>query len=64
MELNQLLAMMGQMGAKPTTQGASAPNAMQTIQARKAYTNYVIEAQSMGQPVIPFEQWVQSQGQR
>lgn len=63
MEMNQLIQMMGQMGAKPQA-GVSAPNAMQNIQARKAYTNYVIEAQSMGQPVIPFEQWVQSYGQR
>lgn len=63
MELNQLLQMMGQMGAKPQA-GVSAPNAMQTIQARKAYTDYVIQAQSSGQPVMPFEQWVQSQGQR
>lgn len=61
MELNQLLQMMGQMGAKPQS-GVSAPNAMQNIQARKAYTNYVIEAQSMGQQPIPFEQWVQGQG--
>lgn len=64
MELNQLIQMMGQMGAKPQTQGVSAPNAMQTIQARKAYTDYVIQAQSSGQQPIPFEQWVQSQGQR
>jgi len=62
MELNQLLQMLAQMGAKPQS-GVSAPNAMQNMQARKAYTNYVIEAQSSGQPVIPFEQWVQQQSQ-
>ncbi|MBF0170808.1 MAG: hypothetical protein HQK87_06945 [Nitrospinae bacterium] len=60
MELGQLLQMLGQMGAKPK-QGVSAPNAMQTIQARKQYNDYVIEAQSMGQQPIPFEQWVQGQ---
>jgi len=61
MELGQLLQMLGQMGAKPQTHGVSAPNAMQTLQARKQYNDYVIHAQSMGQPVIPFEQWAQGQ---
>lgn len=60
MEISQLLQMLGQVGAQPR-QGVSAPNAMQTIQARKMYNDYVIQAQSMGQPVIPFEQWVQGQ---
>lgn len=52
--------MFGQMGAKPQ-QGVSAPNAMQTIQARKQYNDYVIQAQSMGQQPIPFEQWAAGQ---
>lgn len=60
MDMNQILQMLAQMGAKPQ-QGVSAPNAMQNIGARKAYTDYYIQASSSGEQPLPFEQWVQQQ---
>lgn len=57
MDLAQLMQMLGQMGASPKA-GVSAPNALQNMQARKEYNKYAIEAQSMGEQPLPFEEWV------
>ena len=45
----------------PMARGAQA---MGNPQAEWAYKNYVIDAQTNGQPTVPFEQWLQMQGQQ
>ncbi len=38
--------------------------AMQDMGARQAYMNYVIEAQSMGETPLPYDQWIMQQQQQ
>jgi len=54
----------GNAAPQPLTGFARGAQAVGNPQAEWAYKNYVIDAQTNGQPTVPFEQWLQMQGQQ